>query len=66
MGVGVRVDGAVGMGVFMYFFFGNMHTINPYFKIDYYDKITYFECSQDFLADKNLVKKYCESLFRKI
>ena len=40
--------------------------INPYFKIDYYDKITYFECSQDFLADKNLVKKYCESLFRKI
>ena len=41
--------------------------INPYFKIDYYDKITYFECSQDFLADKNLDKntvKACSGKYK--
>jgi hypothetical protein len=31
--VGVRVDGAVLVSVEVYFFFGNMHTINPYFKM---------------------------------
>lgn len=40
--------------------------INPYFKIDYYDKITYFEFSDDFVNNKNLVKDYCQDLFTKI
>lgn len=40
--------------------------INPYFKIDYYDKITYFEYTEDFVKNKNLVKDYCQDLFSKI
>lgn len=40
--------------------------INPYFKIDYYDKITYFEYSDDFTNNKNLIKNYCQNLFLKI
>lgn len=32
--------------------------IEPYFKIEYNDKTTYFELTDDFLGDKDLVKKY--------
>lgn len=32
--------------------------IKPYFKIDYYDKITYFEFTDDFKSNNESVKKY--------
>lgn len=32
--------------------------ISPYFKIDYNDKITYFEVTDEFLSDNNLIKSY--------
>lgn len=32
--------------------------ITPYFKIDYYDKITYFEFTDDFKSNNESVKKY--------
>lgn len=32
--------------------------ISPYFKIDYHDKITYFEIIDEFLNNENLVKGY--------
>ncbi len=32
--------------------------VTPYFKIDYYDKITYFEFTDDFKSNPDAVKKY--------
>ena len=40
--------------------------ISPYFKIDYYDKITYFEYTEEFINNKELIKAYCNSMFQKI
>lgn len=36
--------------------------ISPYFKIDYYDKITYIEVSQDFLNDIEKITLYAEHI----
>lgn len=38
--------------------------IKPYFKIDYYDKITYFEYTDEFRNDAKMQKKYAEHIFR--
>lgn len=38
--------------------------IKPYFKIDYYDKITYFEYTEEFRNDKESQKKYAEHIFK--
>ena len=40
--------------------------ITPYFKIDYYDKITYFELSDENINDDVKIKEYCRMLFNKI
>lgn len=32
--------------------------ISPYFKIDYYDKVCYFEYTEDFTSNKDLIKQY--------
>lgn len=32
--------------------------VSPYFKIDYFDKNTYFELTEEILADTELLKKY--------
>lgn len=41
-------------------------TISPYFKIDYYDKITYFEYTEDFTDSKEKILDYCNDIFNHI
>ncbi len=40
--------------------------ISPYFKIDYYDKITYFEYIPDFTDNRESVIRYCGDIFNNI
>lgn len=37
--------------------------ISPYFKLEYHDKISYFELTEDFLEDEALVKQYILHIF---
>ena len=37
--------------------------ISPYFKIDYYDKITYFEYTPDFIENPGLIMDYANHIF---
>ena len=37
---------------------------NPYFKIDYYDKITYFEFTDDFKESEESILRYCNHIIR--
>lgn len=39
---------------------------SPYFKIDYYDKVTYFECTDEFRNSPEQILKYCNHIFNKI
>ena len=38
--------------------------IKPYFKIEYEDKITYFEYTEDFYRDGESIKKYCGHIIK--
>lgn len=38
-------------------------TITPYFKIDYFDIITYFEYTDDFVNNTSLIRKYVNHIF---
>ncbi len=40
--------------------------ISPYFKIDYYDKTTYFEYTDDFINNMEDVMRYCRSVIKKL
>lgn len=40
--------------------------ISPYFKIEYNDKITYFELTDDFLQDFNQVKSYASHILNNL
>lgn len=37
--------------------------VSPYFKIDYYDKITYFEFTDDFRSNTGLILNYANHIF---
>lgn len=37
--------------------------VSPYFKIDYFDKSTYFELTDEIISDSDLLKKYIIHLF---
>lgn len=37
--------------------------ITPYFRIDFYDKISYFEYIPEFFEDKDAVLQYCNQIF---
>lgn len=38
--------------------------IKPYFKIEYEDKITYFEYTEEFYANPQAIEMYCEHIIR--
>ena len=40
--------------------------ISPYFKIEYNDKVTYFELTEDFLQDFNQVKSYASHILNSL
>lgn len=40
--------------------------ISPYFKIDFYDRITYFEFTDEFRADHEAVKRYVMHIMSKL
>lgn len=44
----------------------NTVIISPAFKMDYKDKITYFELTEEFISAKELVRIYVEDIFRNI
>ena len=40
--------------------------VSPYFKIDYNDRITFFEYTEDFCASRNLIDDYVEHILHRV